>query len=70
MAYSHCEFQDRMKHWIALAVKSAESENFDEEQFLEDLFDESEELCYLYMEALRNGDRKKCKKSCIGISSK
>ena len=44
MAYSHCEFQDRMKHWIALAVKSAESENFDVEQFLEDLFDESEEL--------------------------
>ena len=32
-------FQDRMKHWIALVVKSAKSENFDVEQFLEDLFD-------------------------------
>ena len=35
------DFQNRMKYWIALVAKSAETENFDVEQFLEDLFAES-----------------------------
>lgn len=35
-------FQDRMKLWIDLVAKSAKAENFDVEQFLEDLFNEAE----------------------------
>ena len=37
----NADFQNRMKYWIALVAKSAETENFDVEQFLEDLFAES-----------------------------
>lgn len=34
--------KNRMKHWIALVAKSAEMEAFNVEQFLEDLFDETD----------------------------
>ncbi|MDE7225233.1 MAG: hypothetical protein K2O34_15810, partial [Acetatifactor sp.] len=38
---ANVDFQNRMKHWIALVAKSAQSESFDVEQFLKDLFAES-----------------------------
>lgn len=41
---ANADFQNRMKYWISLVAKSAETESFNVEQFLEDLFDESEEL--------------------------
>lgn len=33
--------EDRMKHWIDLVTKEAETEKFNVGQFLEDLFDDT-----------------------------